>query len=567
MLAPEHVARPSRLQIALGIASDERLTALAAAGNERAVEVIYGRYHQRIYRYCRTLVSDDADAQDALQSTFTAALSSFQTSGPPQAPLRPWLFRIAHNESISILRRAQRRATDPLDDSLAATGDPASELAKRDAFATLVADLRQLPERQRGALVMRELSGLSHEEIGVALGTSTATAKQTIFEARRSLMELAAGRELDCETIRGLISDTDADGRTMRSRRVRGHLSACTACTAFADQLRSRRDTLRACAPVLPAAASAALLHSLLAGAGAGHAGAGAGAGAGTGTIGAGASAGKLALAGLGTKTLASAAVTITAGICIGGVVVTGALDHDHHRTGRHVARLSPAPATGATLGSGAASGAPVGLAAAAGSAPGWTPANTRLDSAPGGGSAGGGHGARGASSGPGQGRGLGAGARPASQGPGATRTGTGSGTPNGAANGTKTRAHGNGNGAANGTKTRAHGNGNGAANGTKTRAHGSGNGASKTPGNGSSKGAKTRSHGTGKSASTPAKTQTGNSHAGGNGATGKGKSGASGSSHGNATSSTQSTRSASGTATAPSTTQGTTTNPGHAKK
>src|SRR5947209_1503195 len=88
---------------------DELLARQAARGSQRAFTALYERYSQPLYRYCRSIVRDDADAQDALQSTFTGALAALQR-GARNAPLRPWLYRIAHNESISLLRRRKRDA-------------------------------------------------------------------------------------------------------------------------------------------------------------------------------------------------------------------------------------------------------------------------------------------------------------------------------------------------------------------------------------------------------------------------------------------------------------------------
>jgi RNA polymerase sigma factor (sigma-70 family) len=343
MVSLQHASRPSSPPLGLGSATDDRLTALAAAGHERAYTAIYARYHQRLYRYCLTLVRNEADAQDALQSTFAAAIAAFQ-KGPPSAPLRPWLFRIAHNEAISLLRRRRpAEAIEEVGDLAGGGADLADQLVRRGELQTLIADLRDLPDRQRGALVMRELSGLSHEEIGLALGVSAAIAKQSIFEARRSLMQFAAGRELACEAIRAQISHSDGDGRTMRSRRVRGHLRSCAGCTSFADQIRGRRATLKALAPPLPAAAAAEVLRGAL-GSGAGAVGSGgavaSGGAAGSGGAAAGVT-GKLAIAGLTTKSLAGAALVITAGVGIGGLV-TRALEHSAAAT-HHVGRAREA--------------------------------------------------------------------------------------------------------------------------------------------------------------------------------------------------------------------------------
>ncbi len=181
-----------RAPVRTALLGDERLAWLVSAGHERAFAALYERYYQPLYRYSRSMLRHDADAQDALQSTMTNAFAALK-QGRRDAPLRPWLFRIAHNEAVSVLRR--RRPTEELPEDLAGSAASVTEhFEDRERFALLVADLLTLPERQRGALVMRELSGLSHEEIAIALGSSAGSVKQTIFEARRSLHNLAEGR-------------------------------------------------------------------------------------------------------------------------------------------------------------------------------------------------------------------------------------------------------------------------------------------------------------------------------------------------------------------------------------
>jgi RNA polymerase sigma factor (sigma-70 family) len=235
---------------------DERLAKLVGAGNEAAFAMLYERHHQALYRYCRSLVGTDADAQDALQSAMTGALVALR-AGRRDAPVRPWLFRIAHNEAISLLRR--RRPEHELPEELhGAARSPHEVVEERARLATLVSDLQELPERQRGALVMRELSGLSHEEVAQAFDMTVGVAKQTVFEARRSLMDFAEGRAMACDDIRRLISD--GDRRVLRGRRVRSHLRHCTGCTAFADAIPARQAELMALTPVLPLAAAAGLL-------------------------------------------------------------------------------------------------------------------------------------------------------------------------------------------------------------------------------------------------------------------------------------------------------------------
>lgn len=294
---------------------DERLARLAAAGHERAFAVMYERHQQTLYRYIRSILRNDADAQDALQSTFTAAFAALGR-GRPDAPIRPWLFRIAHNEAVSALRR-RRPTTELSAASDYGTASVEEQVAERAELDLLLRDLRELHERQRAALVMRELSGLSHDEIALALQTSLGAAKQAIYEARRSLFEFAEGRATPCDEIQRTISD--ADGRLLRSRRVRAHLRDCSACAAFAAAIPARRQELRALAPTLPAVAAAGLLERI-AGAGAGSGtGAGHGAGAGLGGLVTGA-ASKAAGTALAANALAGVAVvaTATVGVTVG---------------------------------------------------------------------------------------------------------------------------------------------------------------------------------------------------------------------------------------------------------
>ncbi len=269
---PVGAGRPLRLSRL----SDDLLARYAARGSDRAFAALYERYYQPLYGYCRSIVRHDADAQDALQSTFTSALTALRRDGR-NAPLRPWLYRIAHNESISVLRRRRRDVQqDAVPEPIALGSSAEEEAASRARWRRLVDDLAELPERQRGALLLRELAGLSHEDIAVALGLTVGAAKQAIFEARQGLAEVEEGRAMSCEEVRQRVSE--GDRRVLRGRRVRSHLRECAACEAFAVASPARRSELRAYAPALPAAAAATVLSRVLS-AGAPHAGASAAAG------------------------------------------------------------------------------------------------------------------------------------------------------------------------------------------------------------------------------------------------------------------------------------------------
>lgn len=292
--------------------SDERLVRRAAGGEERAIEAIFDRYHQRLYRYCLAILGDPQDAQDALQNTMLKVLRALPGE-KRDVKLKPWLYRIAHNESIDLLRR--RRDSRELDAELAAPGPSlADELSTRQRLRQLLTDLDELPERQRGALVMRELAGLDFEGIGTALGTSAAVARQTLYEARLGLRQMDEGRDMDCATVTRALSD--GDGRVTRRRDVRAHLRACPDCRRFRAEIAGRERDLAALAP-LPAAAAAGLLQALPGG------GASAGGGAAAGT----------AVAGGAAKTLGSSAAlkgaaAVLAIAAIGTAAERGGLIH-----------------------------------------------------------------------------------------------------------------------------------------------------------------------------------------------------------------------------------------------
>jgi len=248
--------RPRRLVPGERLSSDEWLAKRVSMGSTRAFAVLYGRHHQALYRYCRSIIHDENDAQDALQSAMERALASLQARQRDVA-VRPWLFRIVHNEAVSLLRR-RRSDVSLVEDLEPADGGLEQAVARRERFAGLITDLGSLAERQRAALVMRELSGLSIGEIAAALSTSPGAAKQAIFEARSALQELEEGRAMECEAVRRAISD--GDRRVLRGRKIRAHVRACGGCRDFEATIGKRTAELRALAPPLPATATTAAL-------------------------------------------------------------------------------------------------------------------------------------------------------------------------------------------------------------------------------------------------------------------------------------------------------------------
>jgi len=291
----------------LGVVGDARLARLASGGDEAAFGAIFRRYHQPLYRYCRAITGDGEDAADALQNTMVKAMRSLP--GERRAiELKPWLFRVAHNESVSLLR--QRRPAGALEEATSgAVEGPEMGLAAREDLRELMLDLSELPDRQRATMILRELNGLSHAEIASVFGTSTVAAKQAAYDGRRALQDFAKGRAMDCEAVMRAISDRD--GKLLGARGLRGHLRSCEECASFKRALDQRSSQLAAMAPALPATAAVGLMRKLFGGGGS----------AGGGSVGLAAAGGKLVVGGGALKgaSAALAAVTVAASVAAGG--------------------------------------------------------------------------------------------------------------------------------------------------------------------------------------------------------------------------------------------------------
>ncbi len=233
---------------------DEALAGRAAAGNTAAFAALCERYHDPLLGYCRSILLDTDDAHDATQSALENALRALPRREPGR-PLKPWLYRIAHNEAINIVRRRQPIASGVETDDLLSVPGPEVDSEQRNRLAQLVDDLRMLPERQRGALVMRELSGLSYDEIGLALGVSNESARRAVFDARTALHDAHDGRATECTSVRRCLSD--GDRRHLRARGVRAHLRACDDCQTFERAMGMRQTDLHMLGPWLAGGAGA----------------------------------------------------------------------------------------------------------------------------------------------------------------------------------------------------------------------------------------------------------------------------------------------------------------------
>jgi RNA polymerase sigma factor (sigma-70 family) len=186
-MTPRRLREPARLAGAvLRTQTDERLVDLVRDGNDRAFEAIVHRYRRPLLRYCGRFLAP-ARAEDAVQQTFVNAFGAIQ-SGDADINLRPWLYRIAHNAALNVLRQAGADH-DEISEQIDGVETPPQALERGERLRAVVTAVRKLPERQRDALVLQAVEGRSYDEIAVALGVSGGAVRQLLNRARTTLRE------------------------------------------------------------------------------------------------------------------------------------------------------------------------------------------------------------------------------------------------------------------------------------------------------------------------------------------------------------------------------------------
>src|SRR4051812_10231506 len=166
-------------------APDERLVALVRDGSAAAFEEISARYRRRLHVYCVRLVGP-AHAEDVVQQALLRAYLSLRRGDLRHVALRAWLYRIARNCAIDLLR-SRPPEHEQLDLQFDGVPQPPRLVEQKEEIGTLVSAMRSLPEGQRRALTLRELEGRSYDEISAELGQTGPRVRQLIFRARQTL--------------------------------------------------------------------------------------------------------------------------------------------------------------------------------------------------------------------------------------------------------------------------------------------------------------------------------------------------------------------------------------------
>ena len=304
----------------LKLQGDEKLVALIREGHEHAFEVLFERYHSRLLAFCRHMLRSQEDAEDVLQEVFVKAHAAMLADDRP-INARPWLYRISRNRCLNHLRRPVPEGQDTMDTMVGENGvSTADRVEKRDEFRSLVADVGQLAETQRTALLLREIDALSYEEIAQTMDTTVPAVKSLLVRARMSLADATRSRQLTCGEVRLELAEA-AEGLRKASGPVRQHVKRCEGCHDFRGELRSNSKALAALAPLGPLALLHKVLISKLGLGGSGSAAGGSTAGAGGGAVaGTGAAAGGgLATAGAGAAASGTAAAASGAGASLAG--------------------------------------------------------------------------------------------------------------------------------------------------------------------------------------------------------------------------------------------------------
>lgn len=205
----------------LGMQPDGVLCALSGRGNEDAFGVLHTRYRQQVFAFVYHLLGRAGsvdDAEDLTQEIFQKAYANMN-SRHEGGSFKAWLFRIARNHTFDHIRARKPNALS-LDDPGHAV-EPSnvvslhSEVERRAELAWLLGAMGALPDRQRAALVMRELGGMSYDEIADSLDTNREGAKQLIKRGRAGVTNAA-------------------EDSGYRSRRIGRDLAAAAPVTAIA---------------------------------------------------------------------------------------------------------------------------------------------------------------------------------------------------------------------------------------------------------------------------------------------------------------------------------------------
>ena len=178
----------------LKAASDEKLVALTRRGRDDAYEVLIERYRGRLLGFCQHMLRSREDAEDVLQEVYVAALRAMRGDERP-IQVKPWFYKIARNRCLNHMRRRNDIPVESMDSFERGSGESAADaVAGKERLREIVADVHELPEQQRSALILREFDALSYQQIAQAMDTTVPAVKSLLVRARVGLAAAATDR-------------------------------------------------------------------------------------------------------------------------------------------------------------------------------------------------------------------------------------------------------------------------------------------------------------------------------------------------------------------------------------
>jgi RNA polymerase sigma-70 factor (ECF subfamily) len=182
--------------------TDENLMVRFGRGEAAAFEFLYRRHESRVFRYLQRNVKNEATANDLMQEVWFAVVRG-AANYQPTAKFTTWLFTIAHNRTVDMIRANHRlqsldagddanpEASSPLERlAIEAKLEPSAQVQSQDEAAALLSAVAQLPAEQRSAFLLQAEGDLSVEEIAHATGSSFETVKSRLRYARAKLRQL-----------------------------------------------------------------------------------------------------------------------------------------------------------------------------------------------------------------------------------------------------------------------------------------------------------------------------------------------------------------------------------------
>jgi RNA polymerase sigma factor (sigma-70 family) len=171
--------------------SDEALVALVARSDEPALAELYDRIGGVAYGLAYRILRDESLAEDAVQEAFLGLWRAAGSFLPERAKASTWILTLVHRRAVDLVRREERRRTEPLDDAPeAATGSAEDSAWLHFERERVQGALAQLPDQQREAIELAYYGGFTQSELAERLGQPLGTIKSRMFSGLSRLREL-----------------------------------------------------------------------------------------------------------------------------------------------------------------------------------------------------------------------------------------------------------------------------------------------------------------------------------------------------------------------------------------